>query len=138
MWLITQCRSISGPALFLAAPTLFCGDSEVRSAVFDGAELQPDSKVNANSSTTQCLTSVCLCLTGLIYVSFTERGLRIYFGADAISTRRFSALPLAVELSATGRLAPNPWGASRPASTPCAFSHAITEIARFCESVWLW
>jgi hypothetical protein len=60
-----------------------------------------------------------------------------YFGAVAISTRRFSARPLAVALSATGRDAPKPCGTRRLASTPCAFSHAMTEIARFCESTWL-
>src|SRR6476659_9751368 len=50
---------------------------------------------------------------------------RDYLCVVAISTRRFSALPFAVTLSATGRLAP----------TPCAFNHAITKAARFCESV---
>src|SRR5436190_11929850 len=136
MWLMTQFRSMPGPALIFAASTLFRG-SEVESTVLDGAELQPDSKTNVNSTTTQSLTSVWSPLSRLIYVLPYSIGLRNYFGAVAISTRRFSALPLAVALSATGRLAPKPWGARRLTSTRCAFSQAMTEIARFCESVWL-
>src|SRR5690348_16481268 len=50
------------------------------------------------------------------------------------STRRLSALPLAVALSATGLVAPNPSGANRDTSTPCCFSQATTDLARASES----
>src|SRR5215472_294319 len=58
-----------------------------------------------------------------------------YFASDT-STRRFNARPLGVALSATGRVAPNPCGASSDTSTPCSFSQVTTDFARASESGW--
>jgi len=59
----------------------------------------------------------------------------IFYFAGATSTRRFSARPFAVALSATGRVAPKPCGTNRFAATPFAVSHDTTDAARASERV---
>jgi hypothetical protein len=58
----------------------------------------------------------------------------LFYFASATSTRRLSARPLAVALSATGRAAPNPCGTSWLAVTSCVVSHVTTDFARAWES----
>jgi hypothetical protein len=57
-----------------------------------------------------------------------------FYFARATSTRRFSARPLAVALSATGRVVPNPCGTSWLAVTLCVVSQVTTDFARPWES----
>ena len=53
------------------------------------------------------------------------------------STRRFSARPFAVALSATGLVSPKPAVEIRAGSIPRFTSRSLTASARFSERVWL-
>jgi hypothetical protein len=58
--------------------------------------------------------------------------------AGEISTRRLSALPFWVALSATGRVALKPSGTKRLIGTPFAVSQETTEAARAVVDPWGW